>query len=104
MRLIPFEAGRVVCSKQGRDRGRLFVVLNVVDQDFVMMADGSSRKLAHPKRKKVKHLHAKPVLLTEIAHILQSGKPLLDSDLRKALEQSDMEKVLSTCKEGQVLV
>ena len=101
---VPFEAGRVVCSKQGRDQGRLFVVLEVVDENYVLMADGVTRRLDHPKRKKVKHLHAKPVLLEEIAGKLKEGKPFLNSDLSKALKRVETEKDLSTCKEGRVLV
>ena len=59
MERIPMEVGRVVMSKQGRDRDRCFVILSVVDDQYVMMADGLTRKLDHPKRKKVKHLASK---------------------------------------------
>lgn len=65
MERIPMEVGRVVMSRQGRDRDRCFVILSVVDDQFVMMADGLTRKLDHPKRKKVKHLHAKPVKMQD---------------------------------------
>ena len=51
MERIPMEVGRVVMSRQGRDRDRCFVILSVVDDQFVMMADGLTRKLDHPKRK-----------------------------------------------------
>lgn len=85
MKPIPFEPGRIVLSKQGRDEGRTFVILRVVDDQYVEMANGSTRKADHPKRKKIKHLHPKPQLIQEIAHTLKQGKLPMDSDLRKAL-------------------
>ena len=102
MKPIPFEVGRVVQSTQGRDRGRLFIITSVVDDDFVLMADGELRKAEHPKRKKIKHLHAKPVFLPEIAARLRANADVLDSELRKSLEKAAQE--LTTCKEGCGLV
>ena len=55
MERLPMEIGRAVQSLQGRDAGRCFVILQVVDDQFVLMADGLTRKLDHPKKKKVKH-------------------------------------------------
>lgn len=101
MKRIPFEQGRMVRSLQGRDSGRCFVVLNV-DGDFVLMADGGLRKTGRPKRKKMMHLHATPVLFPEISSKLRSGFPVADSELRKALMQAQQD--LPTCKEGCGLV
>ncbi|MBQ8536772.1 MAG: KOW domain-containing RNA-binding protein [Clostridia bacterium] len=85
MKPIPFEPGRIVLSKQGRDQGRTFVILKVVDDQYVEMANGSTRKADHPKRKKIKHLHPKPQLAQQIAQTLQTGGLPMDSDLRKVL-------------------
>lgn len=52
MERLPFEIGRAVLSRQGRDAGRCFVVLQVLDEQFVLMADGLTRKLDHPKKRK----------------------------------------------------
>ena len=58
MNRLTMEPGRVVQSTQGRDAGRYFVVLQVVDDRHVLMADGQSRKIDHPKKKKMMHLRA----------------------------------------------
>ncbi len=84
---LPFEAGRVVQSLQGRDKGRFFIVLEAMEGGFVLMADGLTHKLASPKKKKTKHLHAKPVLL-ELSSLRKEGGQLQDSDLKRALEQN----------------
>ena len=94
-----FEPGRVVESIQGRDAKAYFIVLNVLEDGFVAIADGDRHKLSHPKRKKTKHLRAKPVLL-DLKNIRPEGGRLQDSDLRKALEQHGFAQDRSLCKEG----
>ena len=87
MKPIPFEPGRIVLSKQGRDAGRYFVVLKVIDEEYVLMADGQTRKTDHLKRKKVKHLHPKPLMAEAVAQALEAGQTPADCDIRKALSQ-----------------
>lgn len=99
MERLPFEIGRVVQSRQGRDAGRCFVILQVVDESYVMMADGLTRKLSHPKKKKVMHLKPKPVRMDGVAEQLES-RQLLDSDLRKFLKVNGLEIDQPLCKEG----
>ncbi len=81
--------GRVVLSTQGRDEGRYFIVLEVIDENFVLMADGLTRKLDHPKKKKVKHLRLKPILVNVDGNTLPNRR-LQDSDLRRALEENGL--------------
>ena len=82
--------GRVVLSTQGRDEGRYFVVLEVIDENYVLMADGLTRKVDHPKKKKVKHLRPKPILV-EVDGAKLPNKHLQDSDLRNALSAHGLE-------------
>lgn len=82
--------GRVVLSTQGRDEGRYFVVLEVIDENFVLMADGLTRKVDHPKKKKVKHLRPKPIMV-EVDGAKLPNKHLQDSDLRNALSAHGLE-------------
>ncbi len=82
--------GRVVLSTQGRDEGRYFVVLSVIDENFVLMADGLTRKIDHPKKKKIKHLRPKPIVVNVDGATLPN-KHLQDSDLRKALAENGLE-------------
>ena len=81
-----FEPGRVVLSTQGRDKGLYFLVLGV-DGDTVTVADGKLRRLEKPKKKKMKHLRAKPLLL-DLKTLRPEGGALQDSDLRRALEEN----------------
>lgn len=94
-----FEKGRVVKSIQGRDKGRYFIILDTVDQNYVLMADGLTRKLEHPKKKKVLHLESQPVCLDPETLRAEGGK-LQDSDLRNQLEEHGFSTKRSLCKEG----
>lgn len=85
MKCMTFDVGRVVLSKQGHDKGGWFLVVKVQDEKHVLIADGATRKLEKPKKKQIKHLRPKPARCMEIAAALEDGKPLLDSDVRKAL-------------------
>ncbi len=94
-----FEPGRVVESIQGRDKGGFFLVLENAGDGIVMIADGARHKLGHPKKKKTKHLRAKPVLLN-LKTLRPEGGALQDSDLRRALEANGFAEERSLQKEG----
>ena len=79
-----FEPGRVVESTQGRDKGYFFLVLEAAE-GIATIADGKRHKLENPKKKKTKHLRAKPVLL-DLKALRPEGGALQNSDLRRALE------------------
>lgn len=53
---MDYEVGRVVVSKAGRDKGRKLVIVAIMDDQYVLVADGDLRKLEHPKKKKRMHL------------------------------------------------
>ncbi|NLY36683.1 MAG: RNA-binding protein [Tissierellia bacterium] len=48
--------GDIVISKAGRDKGRPLIVLENIDENFVLLVDGDLRPLEKPKKKKLLHL------------------------------------------------
>ena len=94
-----FEPGRVVQSIQGRDRGKYFLILERPEEQHVLIADGRTHRLSRPKKKKIRHLRANPVMLI-LSELRPEGGPLQDSDLRRALEQNGFAEKRSLCKEG----
>lgn len=79
--------GQIAYSKAGRDQGRAFIIVNVVDDEYVEVADGTLRKLAKPKRKKLKHLDVKKDFCESIKTKLELGKQVFDAEIRNSLEQ-----------------
>ena len=94
-----FEKGRVVQSIQGRDRGRYFLVMEALDEGTVTVADGRYHPLERPKKKKTRHLHAKPIVVN-LNTIRPEGGKVQNSDLRRALEKNGFTVDRSLCKEG----
>ena len=45
----------IIRSDAGRDKGKLFVVL-AVEGEYLLLADGKSRRVEAPKRKKRRHV------------------------------------------------
>jgi len=48
--------GSFVISKNGHDKGEIYVLTKVVDDTFVLVANGENRPLLKPKRKNIRHL------------------------------------------------
>ena len=84
----PVEAGRLAVSKSGRDMGRTFMIKEVLDEQYVLIANGDLRKLNKPKKKKVKHLELMPVVLTNIREKLVQDKKVFDAELRSAIKNA----------------
>ena len=100
MNSFPMEVGRVVFSRAGRDQGHYFVIVDVIDGDHVAIANGCQRKVDNPKRKKVKHLVAKPEVLEEIREKIFAKKRIFDSEVRNKLDAIGYQEALLPRKEG----
>ena len=57
-------AGQVVCVRQGRGKGRFYVVLGTDRAGWYLLANGSDRPLVNPKRKNPLHVRKTRVRLT----------------------------------------
>lgn len=49
------EAGMMAWSRAGHDKGKLYVILHV-EGEFAYLADGRTRPLERPKKKRLKHI------------------------------------------------
>jgi len=54
--LPKLQVGQLVVSCQGRDAGRFYLVIEILDDGFVKVSDGSKRPLSKPKIKNIRHL------------------------------------------------
>jgi ribosomal protein L14E/L6E/L27E len=80
------QLGDVVCSKNGRFKGELFVVLSL-DGNYAYVANGKSRKSDSPKKKKLKHLHLNVGHSAHIANKIAQGDKVTNTELRIAIEE-----------------
>ena len=78
--------GSLVMALAGRDKDRLFFVTDDIDENFVEIADGRSRRLEKPKVKKIKHIK----LIsdeTELGSDIREGRPVTNQKLRRAISE-----------------
>lgn len=80
--------GRLCLSRAGRDAGKYYIVTQIVDDRYVLIADGATRKIGKPKKKKLTHLRMTPIVLEEAAQRLESGKQLADGELRNMIKRT----------------
>ena len=76
----------IVKSTAGRDKGKPFFVLEV-EGDFLLLADGKTRRLESPKRKKRKHVRFETRPACRTAEKIRGGEKLANSELRRTLAQ-----------------
>ncbi len=74
----------IVKSTAGRDRGKLFFVLEA-EENFLLLADGKTRKLEAPKRKKRKHAQFVARYDCRVAEKIRSEEKITNSELRRTL-------------------
>lgn len=74
----------IVRSNAGRDKGKLFAVL-AVEGEYLLLADGKSRKVESPKRKKRRHVLFVSAEETRLAEKIKSEEKITNSELRRTL-------------------
>jgi len=84
---LDFRDGNIVLSKAGRDKGKYFIVLKVVDAEYVLIADGSLRKVDNPKLKKCKHLENTGKTSERICEKLTDGVRVTNPELHRELAE-----------------
>ena len=83
-RKTPF-VGEIVQSTQGRDAGRYYVVVGV-EGGYITVANGSSRPIAAPKRKNLRHVRLTATSASELG-IKQPFDGSFDSSAPHALKK-----------------
>ena len=48
--------GKMVFSKFGRDNGEAYIVIDQINSDYLLLANGINKTFQMPKKKNIKHL------------------------------------------------
>lgn len=89
MNKFPVEVGCVVTSCAGRDAGRPFLVIRELDQDFVLIANGSLRTMDRPKKKRRRHLKVVTQADAGLRAKLLGGAAVSDKEIRESLSNEE---------------
>jgi len=82
---VGLQPGQLVYSRAGRDGGRPFLIVSILDEKYVAIADGDLRRIDRPKKKNIKHLQVTQHIAAEISHKLQRGERVKNRELRAAI-------------------
>ena len=74
----------MVEATAGREKGKPFFVLET-DGEYLLLADGKSRKIEAPKRKKRKHVRFLAEGGGRVAAKIRDNERVTNSELRKAI-------------------
>lgn len=85
--IVAFRVGQWVRSRAGRDRGADLLVVAVLDDRHVLVADGRLRRVENPKRKNVRHLEVLGAARGELATRFAAGEAIGDGEIRRALTE-----------------
>ncbi|RAP73266.1 KOW domain-containing RNA-binding protein [Paenibacillus montanisoli] len=82
------EIGRVVKVLRGKDEGSYAVIVQVLDDRFVLVADGDKRRFDQSKKKNVLHLLMQPVVSHEVADSMRETGRVTNAKLRYAIQKA----------------
>ena len=74
----------IVRSDAGRDKGKLFYVLET-QGEYLLLADGKSRKVESPKRKKRRHVLFVAAEENRLSGKIKGEEKITNSELRRTL-------------------
>ncbi len=84
-----FSLGQIVVSSAGRDKGSKFIVICIIDSQYVYISDGDIRPMEDPKKKKGIHLVGTRYISQDIKRKVETNQEITNSELRKALKSMD---------------
>lgn len=79
--------GQLVRSKAGRDKDRLFIIIGIIDDQYVTIVDGDLRRVEKPKRKKIRHLSQ----INRVSEIFRQA--MLENELTNPLVRREIERL-----------
>lgn len=80
------DIGGICQSRQGRDKGRYYLIKAVNTDGSVMLVDGNFKRLAAPKKKNLKHVRLLPDKAEAIAEKFSDGRQVFDTEIYSALK------------------
>ncbi|WP_099156775.1 MULTISPECIES: KOW domain-containing RNA-binding protein [Virgibacillus] len=91
--------GQVVRIMQGREAGQYAVVIKMIDDRYVLLADGEKRKYDRPKKKNLHHIEIMDYISPEVQNSLLETGRVTNGKLRFAIAKF-VNEVVTDLKKG----
>lgn len=82
----PPKLGALVHSLAGRDAGEYYLIVGILEQNYVLVANGSNRPLKSPKKKNLRHLQYRQNGPAELAEKLRR-RQARDEEITRAIRE-----------------
>ncbi len=83
--MFELKFGRMVISKAGHDKGKIFVILRS-DSEYVYLMDGIYRTLEKPKKKKIKHVQPIYYVDENLSSKIENNQPIINEEIKRAIK------------------
>ncbi|RKQ32324.1 KOW domain-containing RNA-binding protein [Oceanobacillus halophilus] len=93
--------GQVVRILQGREAGQYMIIIELVDDRFVLLADGEKRKTNRPKKKNLHHIEMMDYISPEVQNSLLETGRVTNGKLRFAISKF-MSEIVTELKKGDL--
>lgn len=81
------QIGQIAFVLRGKDEGGYAVVIGIVDERFVLIADGDKKRFDRPKKKNIAHLELQSVINTEVVNSMNETGRVTNAKLRYAIQK-----------------
>lgn len=81
------QIGQLVRVLKGRDTDKLAVIIGILNERFVLIADGDKRKYDSPKKKNVNHLHFYDFISRDVHDSIEETGRVTNRTLRVAVNK-----------------
>jgi large subunit ribosomal protein L14e len=81
------QIGQFVKVLRGKDEESYAVIIAIIDDRVVLIADGDKRRFDSPKKKNVLHLQLQPAISQEVLNSLQESGRVTNAKLRYVIQK-----------------
>jgi len=81
------QLGQIVKILRGRDQNKYAIIISIIDQKFLLIADGDKRKFDQPKKKNMLHLQLMDAISREVVESLAETGRVTNGKLRFSLNK-----------------
>lgn len=79
--------GQLVLSIAGRDNHQYYLIIGLINDYFIEVADGVKHQVARAKKKNLKHVKVQMLVAKEIEEMILKGESVADSQVNAAIKR-----------------
>jgi ribosomal protein L14E/L6E/L27E len=79
--------GQLVISIAGRDNHQYYLIVEIMNDYFIGVADGVKHRVAKVKKKNLKHVKIQMLIAKEIEEMILKGESITDSQVNAAIKR-----------------